>query len=231
MSRGSRRWAPLRRKPLAVGALVSLVFAVAFWELAEDFARSPVVAAFDAAVSAAVFALRTPQLTAFMRVITFTGGTIAISVITLCLVAFLWPRRRDLALTALVAIAGGAALANVLKRSFDRARPAAEMALVALPGSFSFPSGHTMSSLCVAGIASYIAGRSAMRPGAKAATIAGLFLWAFLVAFSRVYLGVHWPSDVLASWFLGVAWLALIIGYAEASREAPEAARTPRTNS
>ncbi len=194
-----------------------------FWELAEDFAISPTVAAFDARVSSAIVALRGPALTVVARLVTATGDTLTVSLVTAVLLYFLWRRRHRFAVSALVAIAGGALLANLMKDRFGRARPLAESALITLPASFSFPSGHAMASLCVAGVLGYLTVRSSMSPRAKAIAVGALGLWALAVGLSRVYLGVHWPSDVIASWLLGVAWLSLLIGYSEARREVPQA--------
>ena len=64
----------------------------------------------------------------------------------------------------------------------------------------------------------YLTLRSEMRPAAKYAVVAGCVLYTLLVGVSRVYLGVHWPSDVIASWLLGGAWLALLTGVVESVR-------------
>jgi len=214
---------PLRRTPLIVGIVIALVCFAGFWELAEDFASSPAVIGFDSRVSATVIAWRSPSATLLARAVTTTGGTLVVTLLTVVLVAALWRRRHAFALSALVAIAGGALMVSLLKDRFGRIRPPADNALVALPHSLSFPSGHSMSSLCVAGVLTYLTLRSSMRPAAKAAIIVALGLWVAAVGLSRVYLGVHWPSDVAASWFLGLGWLALLMGYSEARREVPQA--------
>jgi len=219
--RVSRR-APLRRAPLVVGVVIALVCFAGFWELAEEFATSPEVLAFDAGVSAAIVAWRTPTMTLLMRGVTTTGGTLILTILTTALVITLWRRRHAFAVSAVVAIAGGALMANLMKDRFGRIRPPAENALIALPVSLSFPSGHSMGSLCLAGVLTYLTLRSAMLTTTKVAIVVALVLWVAAVGVSRVYLGVHWPSDVLASWLLGIGWLALLIGYSEARREVPQ---------
>lgn len=206
--------------PLVIAVAVALVCLAGFWELAEDLASSPTIAIFDQRVSAAVQAFRAPGLTAFMLAVTITGGTVVVAAVTVAGFLLMWRRRHDFALYFVLAVAGGSFLTAVLKNRFGRVRPPASSALIDLPSSFSFPSGHAMASLSLAVIGCYLALRSGMRPAAKWAVVAALVLWAALVGVSRVYLGVHWPSDVVASWLLGGAWLALVIGVAESRRRA-----------
>jgi len=209
----------MNRKPLVVGGLVSLGCLVGFWELAEDFAYSPVIVRLDALASAVVHSLRDPYLTQVMKAITATGGTLFVTVVTLVLAIVLWVRgrRADAGFIA-AAVAGGAILSTLAKGNFGRMRPPADAALISLPESFSFPSGHSMASLCLGTALAYLALRSEMRPGTKVLAVTACALYALAVGVSRVYLGVHWPSDVLASWLLGGAWLALVIGVAESLR-------------
>ena len=75
-----------------------------------------------------------------------------------------------------------------------------------------------MASLCLGFATGYVALHSEIKPAAKYAVIAGSVLYTLLVGVSRVYLGVHWPSDVIASWLLGGAWLALLTGVVESVR-------------
>ena len=204
--------------PLLVAGVIALVCLLGFWELSEDFASSHAVEAFDTAVSSAIQGARGPVLTWIAIFVTTTGGTVVITVLTVAGFVVLWRRRHDFAVYFAVAVAGGGLMTSLFKNRFVRPRPSAEFALIRLPDSFSFPSGHSMASLSIAVAGGYLALRSNLRPVAKAALVAGLTILALLVGWSRVYLGVHWPSDVLASWLLGTAWLALVIGVAEYRR-------------
>ena len=121
-------------------------------------------------------------------------------------------------------IALGVAAAGVLSRLglstvVGDARPPVIDQLVPV-GGFSFPSGHAATSALVAGtLAWLLAHLMAGRP-ARIAVAAGLGGWALLVAVSRLYLGVHWVSDVLGSWLLAGAWLAgllLLAGQADSA--------------
>jgi len=209
----------VRRRPLIVGGLVAFACLAGFWELAEDFAYSAAVRAFDQTVSAAVQSLRAPAMTVVMKAVTVSGGTAVVTVATLALVAVLWLRhKRFESMVVAAAVGGGTLLSTLAKGHFGRDRPPAHSTLIPLPESTSFPSGHTMASLCLGVALGYLAVRSDMRPSAKVAAVAGCVIYAVAVGVSRVYLGVHWPSDVLASWLLGGAWLAVVIGVAESLR-------------
>lgn len=204
----------MRRAPLIVGVIVALILGVAFYELAEDFAYSPAVAAADAAAAAWAESVRTPVLTVVMEAITISGDVLSVTLATLVLGYVLLRRgcRRD-AIFAVGLVGTGAATAFLLKGAFDRPRPPAEEALIALPASSSFPSGHAMCSLCLA--ATIIVVAIAWPASRRVLVFAslGAVLWAFLVGLSRVYLGVHFASDVVASWLLGGAIVSLAIGW------------------
>lgn len=204
-------------RPLVVGATVAVVCLAGWFELAEDFSYSESVAAFDVAAAAVIASLRGPVLTSFMRVVTTSGGIGAVSLLTVGLVALLAGRgRRCEAAVVGVTVAMGVALSTVFKGVFGRVRPPAELALIPLPSSASFPSGHAMGSMMLALSVGWVVWRTVGRPAARWTLVAALGAWAVLVGVSRVYLGVHWPSDVLASWLLGGAWFALVIGVTEA---------------
>lgn len=209
----------MRLRPLIVGAALTGLLGFAFFELAEVYGSAPAVLAFDASVSQAIQSLRTPWLTAVMRVITVTGDTVAVTAMTIGLVALLWTRgHRRRAKYVAAAGAVGAALSTIFKGVLGRARPPVDDALITLPASFSFPSGHAMASLCLGWAITYVTVRSRWSVRLKAAVIALAVGYAVSVAVSRVYLGVHWPSDILASWLLGGAWLAIATGFYEARR-------------
>jgi undecaprenyl-diphosphatase len=142
------------------------------------------------------------------RDFTALGGVGVLSLLTLISVGYLWLMgQRRVALFLLFAILGGLLLSSMLKSGFDRPRPD-----LVSHGSHiytsSFPSGHSMLSAVV-----YLTGgallaivQSAHR--VRVYLIGCSILTTLLVGVSRVYLGVHWPSDVLAGWAAGAAWAA-----------------------
>ena len=181
-----------------------------FYEIADDVNTSTAVARFDQFFTAKIQAFRTPGLDVFMKGVTYAGGIIGVTVLT-ALVFFLLRKmgRTDDANFTLAVIAGGALLANVLKFLLKRVRPEAAMALISQPVSLSFPSGHSMGSMCLA-LATMEAIIVSPSPGflVKVVGCALCALYALLVGISRVYLGVHYPSDVIAAWLLAGAWIS-----------------------
>ena len=171
------------------------------------------VTAFDASVAAAVHGLRGDTLTTFVRVVTASAGTVAIvcALLVLCVV-LVRARRAPEAGLALSLVAGGMLLSTLVKVLVGRVRPPVASALIGLPESASLPSGHTMASLCLAVALSHAVLSSGASRAAKAATVAAFAAWAVTVGVSRIYLGVHWPSDVAASWVLGGGWVVVVLG-------------------
>ena len=117
-------------------------------------------------------------------------------------------RRAD-AVLAVGAMAGASLVFTVLKNILDRSRPPAADRLVGVTNE-SLPSGHATMSFVVTGTIVVLAwaGRSAL---ARVALVVAAAAWIGAVGATRVYLGVHWFSDVLAGWAVGAAWLALCV--------------------
>ena len=142
------------------------------------------------------------------RDFTALGGVGVLSLLTLASFGYLWLQGlRRVALFLLLAIAGGLLLSLALKSGFDRPRPEL-VSHGAMVYTSSFPSGHSMLSAVV-----YLTGGAllAMVHSARRVRIYLIgcsVLATLLVGVSRVYLGVHWPSDVLAGWAAGAAWAA-----------------------
>lgn len=146
------------------------------------------------------------------------GSTPSLVVIALATAALLaWRGRRNDSLLVIGATAGVLALGVGLKAIVERPRPALADHVVFVH-SWSYPSGHSLNSMAVLGLLTVLAVRE--RPGALRRTALAA-LGAFLVVavgFSRVYLGVHWPSDVLAGWLIGVLWLTICCTIAHLAR-------------
>lgn len=212
----------MRRAPLIWGGAIALACLAGFFELAEDFAVSTAVMAFDVRVSSAVQAWRAPTLTTFFYGATIVGNVGVMTAITVVTMLALWWRRRGAeALLLGIVVGAGALISTFVKRVTERPRPDAANAIIEVPASFSFPSGHSMASLLYFGVLAYLALRRTSWPSwAKALSVGACIAAAVTIGLSRVYLGVHWPSDVLASWLLGGAWLAVALGVFESLQPA-----------
>ncbi len=165
---------------------------------------------FDALVRDGLHRLASPGLTWFFRIVTQFGSE-------MFLVPFggfvVWrlaaAGRRRAAILFAVAAAGGEALDFVLKLLFRRTRPEVFFGLTA-PGSYSFPSGHSMLSACLFGVLAAILTVRMKSRARRAAIWAAAAVATLLIGLSRIYLGVHYPSDVLAGYAAAVIWVASV---------------------
>jgi len=150
---------------------------------------------------------RTSGATTFFTVMTIIGGPVGLAVLLTIVGIILAIRRRWSWLIYLaVTFTGGWLLDLELKRYFARARPVAAEMLRRANG-YSFPSGHALGSAVAFGALAYLAFRAIRSWPVKTAVIALLYTLVASVALSRVYLGVHWISDVLAGVTVGTVWV------------------------
>jgi len=160
----------------------------------------------DVAILEQVNSFSSPILDTFFVAITQLGSTLAVTAIAAGLTAILWVRhyRRYAALIAISV--GGATLLNLLlKAIFERTRPELWERLVIEP-SYSFPSGHAMASSALAFSLIVIFWSTKWRW----LVVAGSLAYVLVIGFSRLYLGVHYPTDVVAGWLVSAAWVALV---------------------
>jgi undecaprenyl-diphosphatase len=140
------------------------------------------------------------------RDLTALGGTTVLTLITAIVIGYLLiDRKRAAALLVLVSVGGGTVLSNLLKTLFGRPRPELVAHLVEVR-TLSFPSGHAMlSAVTFLTIGALLA---KVQPGwrLRVYLVAVAITLTLLVGFSRVYLGVHYPTDVIAGWCAGAAW-------------------------
>ncbi len=193
---------------LVVGALLTAWAGDSFLDLAEKVhAKNGALEQADAKVHDWTIKERTPGATTFFTVMTMIGGPVGLAIILVIVSVALAIRRHWYWLTYLLVTAGGGALLNMeLKRYFARARPAVAEMLRRASG-YSFPSGHAMGSAVAFGALSYLAFRVIRSWPARAAVIAFLYTLIAAVSLSRVYLGVHWVSDVAAGVTAGTVWV------------------------
>ncbi|MDG4884349.1 phosphatase PAP2 family protein [Mesorhizobium sp. WSM4884] len=198
--------------------LAGLVIAGGLWGLVElmEVARSTSPHAFDTEILLAVrhagqpdSPIGPPWLQGAMRDITALGSTTVLVLITTAAIGyFLLIRRPGTALFVFVSVAGGQAVSSLLKHEVDRPRPDLVSHLVN-ETSLSFPSGHAMLSAVTYLTLGSLAARFLPNRRTKIFVLGLAVLTTVLVGTSRVYLGVHWPSDVLAGWCAGFAWAML----------------------
>lgn len=188
------------------GLLLSLTLFLLFYDLAEDMLNQE-LAFFDQTIADAFIAWRSPSLTSFLTFITSLGSSTVIIILSLAAVFYLLYYRKHKWDAIIFGIAvGGASLMNfILKVSFHRLRPAPP-ALVNASG-FSFPSGHAMDSLVLYGMLLYLVWINF--PHGFRTYLFSVFILILVlgIGVSRIYLGVHYPSDVLAGFFAGGIWL------------------------
>ncbi len=150
-----------------------------------------------------------PVVEEAMRDLTALGSGVVLCIITVSVAGLLGLRgQKHLALFLLAAVAGGALLSMLLKDVFHRTRPDLVPHLVRVSSS-SFPSGHAMLSATVYLTIGALAARSYRQRALKVYVIALSVVLTVLVGISRVYLGVHWPTDVLGGWTAGAVWAVL----------------------
>jgi undecaprenyl-diphosphatase len=139
------------------------------------------------------------------------AADLAMAAVGLLVVAVLAHQRRwrEARLVAAVTLGAGA-LVEVLKAVVDRPRPPVSVQL-AVETNASFPSGHTVLATAVLGVLAALLARRSGSPAVRAVLPSVAVAVAVLVGLSRLYLGVHWASDVLGAWLLGCCWLVLCL--------------------
>ncbi len=211
---------------LLAGAVIAGLCTWGFSELAAHV-RAGRTQAFDDAVMQWIGAHRSPGIQSMMLEITALGTGTVVAMIVLVSGMFLWlNHHKHSAILLVAATLGGIVLDNLLNIGFNRPRPHAfEWGTTAM--SSSFPSGHAMSSTIVYGTVAYLAGRLQRDARSRVLTFSFAAILILLISSSRLYLGVHYPSDVLAGIVVGLAWAGFCMVLLEveqlyARRNAPQ---------
>lgn len=203
---------------LLVGALW------AFGALAEGLSTDDPIVDFDRDFADWLHERGSPGITSAMKVVTTLGSAwILVPLALTAVIALVVRRRRRDAILVATAIIGAEILKFGLKLGFARERPFFADPL-ATESSPSFPSGHASVSLAFYGALAYILVRPISDPGLRGAVVAGACLVVLAIGFSRLYLRVHFLSDVLAGFSAGTAWLILCVlafGQRAESRQPP----------
>ena len=227
VSRLARIW-QAARAPLLWGLLLSFVALWAFQELAENIIAGQTIG-FDNQIISLVRGATSPALTTVMLLLTLFGDW-RVMVPVAIIAGLYWWRGHQFGRLAmlLTAAAGGSLLEQLLKLIFHRSRPDILGRMVSVSG-YSFPSGHAMISMCLYGILLYLFAYGRSR-GVQIASLIGAALLLLGIGLSRIYLGVHYPSDVLGGYMAGFIWvIANIVAYHfyRHRTQPPQQAETP----
>lgn len=160
----------------------------------------------------------TPRLTPVMKTITFLGSsTFLLPAYILLIIYFFYKKEKRRSVEILLIGSLGILLTDLMKTFYHRARPA--QPLISPLQSFSFPSGHAMSAFIFYGLLTYLVWKTQLNRTYKTVATVLLATIAVAVGFSRMYLRVHYPSDVVAGFCLGLAWISFAIWVLEKSKK------------
>jgi undecaprenyl-diphosphatase len=206
---------PLKREGLAAaflsfGMAIAVASLVLFaWLAGEVFDGG--ADAVDSSVREAVHTIASPHLTTLMIFISFLGSTIFLTLASVVIdLVFVIKRRYRSAILFAAVMLGSSFLNYALKITFARVRPVPYFDLPP-PASFSFPSGHALCSACFYGIAAWLISTRSRSPAVKGIVWSAALLMIFAVGLSRIYLGVHFPSDVAAGYTTASFWIFTVM--------------------
>ena len=195
---------------LAFGLGVSLALGLCLVKFREEIAE-PFLTHVDAAVMQALHVDATPGLTLLMKALTWIGSPLVIGpVVALATGSMWWKGYRRQAVLMLLTIGGAGLLDVVMKLYFRRNRPDVPWAILH-EHSFSFPSGHSVEAFALYGMLLYLLLKQLQRAWQKTIAVVAALVLAFGIGLSRIYLGVHYPSDVAAGYFVGGVWVLAVI--------------------
>jgi undecaprenyl-diphosphatase len=207
---------PVRKRKLAALLLLTgLVFSVAVMlamaELHEETGE-PYFTRLDQVGMQAIHAHDSPALTRVAFALSWIGSPATLVPVVGGAGILLWKRRlrRD-AVLLVAGMAGAAVLDTVLKLHFRRVRPDVPWAFVT-EHSFSFPSGHSAGAVVLYGVVTYLVWKHLRTAWQRIGVVAAALLIVAGIGASRVYLGVHYPTDVAAGYLVGLMWLVPVIG-------------------
>ncbi|MGW8391495.1 phosphatase PAP2 family protein [Pseudoduganella sp. HUAS MS19] len=202
------------RLPLhLVAGLTLLIVAAAVFHAIAGAAVGPGarLSALDVTVSQWLHARASEPWTTMMLAVSHLHSVAGIALLTLLFAWQLWRRQaRYWLLALLLSVPPGMVLNVLLKHSYQRVRPSFDAPLLTLP-TYSFPSGHALAATVFYGVLACYLWSHTRGSARRAAIVLGAVLMVALVAFSRLYLGVHYLTDVLAAVMEGLGWLAICV--------------------
>ena len=203
---------------LTLGLALSLGALWLFAGISEDVIHHDPLTQFDLRLADLLHRHGTPALIHLAKTVSLLGSPAFVAAMSLLVcVVLLRQHQRVLLIGWIAAIAGGGVLDLALKLAFRRPRPTWEAPYLVAHG-WSFPSGHAMGSLVAYGMLAYVLVLHLHSTAARRAVIAGAVVLVLVIGFTRLFLGVHYFSDVIAGYAGGTVWLAVCISGLEVLR-------------
>ncbi len=193
---------------IILGIIISFFVFHIFWEMSETVLAQEKFF-FDASVSSYFYEIRNPLLTQFMQFISFIGMDGIIIASIFIPLFFFYKNKKHEAILFTVIISFGVLLNVVLKAATQRPRPDVEA--IAVAQFSSFPSGHSMNSFIFFMAIAYFYYRLTRKKVSSVLLFILAAITILLVGISRIYLGVHYPSDVVAGFLAGLLWLLFVL--------------------
>ena len=204
--------------PLTILASVFVLALIAFGDVTEDVVTADPIVALDTHVDALLAAHRQPVVTSLLLWFTLLGKGQVVAVMALgaCALFLLW-NRRYYVVPLVLTLGGAEATMQLVKRAVGRARPGADLAYY-VERSFSFPSGHATMAAAFYGFLAYAVVQGGLGQGITHGHCLCIAHGDCRDGLSRMYLGVHFLSDVLGGYLVGLMWVAIGIVLAEVMR-------------
>ncbi|MCM3727923.1 phosphatase PAP2 family protein [Neobacillus cucumis] len=195
---------------LAIAFVISVICIVGF-SLMSLLISDHKIVHFDTIVIGAVQGMESPTLTSVMKFFTFIGSAPFVIVMSIVILFFLYKvlQHRVELILFIVTIIGSAGLNGLLKHLFHRIRPNLHRLIDV--GGYSFPSGHAMNAFSVYVIITFLLWRHIPRKWGRTLLILFSFFMILAIGVSRIYLGVHYPSDIVGGYFASGFWLTAAI--------------------
>ncbi len=196
---------------LTIGSIITFAFTYFFFGIIEDYFKQEPIIRSDYRLLSVFKMFRTPAINNVMLFITYLGKgeTIVFGLVIVSIVLILLKQRFYL-LSLISSVAIGEIFVYTIKNTIDRPRPSLADALV-IENSWSFPSGHTFTAISFYGLLTFFIAHNLKKRWQRVVAYTIGLLLIIAIGVSRIFLGAHWPSDVLASFLFGIAWLSVLV--------------------
>lgn len=203
---------------LIIAFIISVICVIGF-ALVSLLISDHQIIGFDRTIISAVQGLESPGLTSVMKFFTFIGSTKFVIILSVFLIFFLYMvLKHRLELILFVAAVMGTAIINqLLKQFFHRARP--DFHRLIEIGGYSFPSGHAMSAFTVYVMISFLLWRHISSRAGRSILLFFSVIMILIIGISRIYLGVHYPSDIIGGYLASGVWVSIAIFFFQYYKE------------